>query len=239
MRLAYYKDEYQQYINEQEAAKSRQRKAQKEWDAHKNDIVEDDRTYYSEYGRHIPFLPTIRIKKGEKVNVKRSEQVWGNDMKMELDAANRAVSTTTKALNDFKADMEANGINIEDVFTAADETITTTTGNVTQGLNSTGSAAHAVVDEVKELRKELKELRKLDPQTDEEFEAIEARKEKIQERLRTLKGKGSKKNKKHHTPGTYGEDSLDEATAAADDLHQRNLLAINKLKETSRNTKSS
>ena len=230
MRLAYYKDEYQQYINEQEAAKSRQRKAQKEWDAHKNDIVEDDRTYYSEYGRHIPFLPTIRIKKGEKVNVKRSEQVWGNDMKMELDAANRAVSTTTKALNDFKADMEANGINIEDVFTAADETITTTTGNVTQGLNSTGSAAHAVVDEVKELRKELKELRKLDPQTDEEFEAIEARKEKIQERLRTLKGKGSKKNKKHHTPGTYGEDSLDEATAAADDLHQRNLLAINKLK---------
>ncbi len=29
MRLAYYKDEYQQYINEQEAAKSRQRKAQK------------------------------------------------------------------------------------------------------------------------------------------------------------------------------------------------------------------
>ena len=230
MRLAYYKDEYQQYINEQEAAKSRQRKAQKEWDAHKNDIVEDDRTYYSEYGRHIPFLPTIRIKRGEKVNVKRSEQVWGNDMKMELDAANRAVSTTTKALNDFKADMEANGINIEDVFTAADETITTTTGNVTQGLNSTSSAAHAVVDEVKELRKELKELRKLDPQTDEEFEAIEARKEKIQERLRTLKGKGSKKNKKHHTPGTYGEDSLDEATAAADDLHQRNLLAINKLK---------
>ncbi len=151
-------------------------------------------------------------------------------MKMELDAANRAVSTTTKALNDFKADMEANGINIEDVFTAADETITTTTGNVTQGLNSTGSAAHAVVDEVKELRKELKELRKLDPQTDEEFEAIEARKEKIQERLRTLKGKGSKRTRNTIPPGTYGEDSLDEATAAADDLHQRNLLAINKLK---------
>lgn len=99
-------------------------------------------------------------------------------MKMELDAANRAVSTTTKALNDFKADMEANGINIEDVFTAADETITTTTGNVTQGLNSTSSAAHAVVDEVKELRKELKELRKLDPQTDEEFEAIDTAKRK-------------------------------------------------------------
>lgn len=53
MRLAYYKDEYQQYINEQEAAKSRQRKAQAQWDAHKDDIVEDDRSYYTEYGSNI------------------------------------------------------------------------------------------------------------------------------------------------------------------------------------------
>lgn len=229
MRLAYYKDEYQKYINEQEAAKSRQRKAQKEWNAHKNDIVEDDRTYTGP-----AYLGPIRLPwrktYGEKVRVRRSEQIWGNSMKSELDQANAAVTSTTKALDDFKKDMEANGINIEDVFTSADETITTTTDNITGGLNDTGSAAHAVVDEVKELRKELKELRKLDPQTDEEFEAIEDRKEKIQARLRTLKGKDSKKNRGKHTPGTYGEDSLDEATAPADDLHQRNLLAINKLK---------
>lgn len=228
MRLAYYKDEYQHYINEQEAAKSRQRKAQKEWDAHKDDIVDDNRTY-----KGPAYLGSIRLPwrktYGEVVQVKRSEQVWGNSMKTELDQANAAVTSTTKALADFKAEMAANGINIEDVFTSADETITTTTDNITGGLNKTGSAAHAVVDEVKELRKELKELRKLDPQTDEEFEAIEDRKEKIQARLRTLKGKGSKKRGKH-TPGTYGEDSLDEATAPADDLHQRNLLAINKLK---------
>lgn len=230
MRLAYYKDEYQKYINEQEAAKSRQRKAQKEWDAHKDDIVEDDRTYYVEK-KHFGWVPFIgRQKKGEVVRVKRSEQRWGNYMKTELDQANAAVTSTTKALDDFKKDMEANGINIEDVFTSADETITTTTNNITGGLNKTGSAAHAVVDEVKELRKELKELRKLDPQTDKEFEAIEDRKEKIQARLRTLKGKGSKKNRGKHTPGTYGEDSLDEATAPADDLHQRSLLATNKLK---------
>lgn len=228
MRLAYYKDEYQKYINEQEAAKSRQRKAQKQWDAKKNEVITEEDTYYSEYG-NIPFLPTIRIKHEGSHRTTRQNARF-DDFRWELDQANAAVTSTTKALDDFKKDMEANGINIEDVFTSADETITTTTNNVTGGLNKTGSAAHAVVDEVKELRKELKELRKLDPQTDEEFEAIEDRKEKIQARLRTLKGKGSKKNRGKRTPGTYEEDSLDEATAPADDLHQRNLLAINKLK---------
>ena len=228
MRLAYYKDEYQQYINEQEAAKSRQRKAQKQWDAKKNEVITEDDTYYTEYGRNIPFLPTIPVKHEGSHQTTRQNARF-DEYKWELDQANAAVTSTTKALADFKKDMKENGINIEDVFTSADETITTTTNNVTGGLNKTGSAAHAVVDEVKELRKELKELRKLDPQTDEELEAIEDRKAKIQERLRALKGKDSKK-KNRHTPGTYAEDSLDEATAAADDLHQRNLLAINKLK---------
>lgn len=218
MRLAYYKDEYQQYINEQEAAKSRQRKAQAQWDAHKDDMVEDDRTFTGP-----AYLGPIRLPwrktYGEKVMVKRSEQEHGNFMKTELDRANKEVSATTKALEDLKADMEATGINLEDVFTASLET-------TTDRLNDTASAAHSVVDEVKELRKELKELRKLDPQTDEEFKAIEDRKEKIQERLRTLKGKDSKKNRR--TPGTYAEDSIDEATASADDLHQRKLLTINK-----------
>ena len=228
MRLAYYKDEYQQYINEQEAAKSRQRKAQKQWDAKKNEVITEDDTYYTEYGRNIPFLPTIPVKHEGSHQTTRQNARF-DEYKWELDQANAAVTSTTKALADFKKDMKENGINIEDVFTSADETITTTTNNVTEGLNKTGAAAHAVVDEVKELRKELKELRKLDPQTDEEFEAIEDRKAKIQERLRALKGKDSKK-KNRHTPGTYAEDSLDEATASADDLHQRNLLAINKLK---------
>ena len=218
MRLAYYKDEYQQYINEQEAARSRQRKAQAQWDAHKDDMVEDDRTFTGP-----AYLGPIRLPwrktYGENVMVKRSEQEHGNFMKTELDRANKEVSATTKALEDLKADMEATGINLEDVFTASLET-------TTDRLNDTASAAHSVVDEVKELRKELKELRKLDPQTDEEFKAIEDRKEKIQERLRTLKGKDSKKNRR--TPGTYAEDSIDEATASADDLHQRNLLEINK-----------
>lgn len=227
MRLAYYKDEYQKYINEQEAAKSRERKAQKEWDAHKNEVVVDDRSYTAP-----AYLGPIRLpwrKKYENRVRTRRFKVDNDKYKMELEQAKAESETTTQALNDFLADMKENGINIEDVFTSADDTITTTTNNLTGGLNKAGGAAHVVVDEVKNLRKELKELRKLDPQSDDEFDAIEKRKEKIQERLRTLKGKGSQKKGKH-TPGTYGEDSLDEATAAADDLHQKKLLDINKQK---------
>ena len=102
-------------------------------------------------------------------------------------------------------------------------------GNVVNPTKAAASAFHSVVDQVKSLRQELKALRKEEPENDEEFFEIEAKKKKIREKIKALTGNSTKKGE-HHTPGTYGEDSLDEATADADDLHQRNLLAINKLK---------
>lgn len=110
---------------------------------------------------------------------------------------------------------------------AVEETVDT---SVTIPMNKATGAATAVVDKVKELRAELKALRKEDPQTDEDLKRIEDRKNAIQKQIRELTGKG--KSKAKHTPGTYSEDSLDEATASADDLHQQKLLDINKLKGT-------
>lgn len=214
MRLAYYKDEYQKYINEQEAAIARRNKAQKEWDAHKDDLVEENGSYYREYGANIPFLPTIRIKHSQNRKVKRSEQTWGNDMKMELEKSTAAESKATAALESFKNDMEASGIHIEDIFIATAEYAET---------GSTG--LHDVVDEVKNLRKELLELRKMEPQTDDELKWLEQRKKTISDRLRVLTGKDTRAEH-----GVYGEDSIAEATAAADDLHQKNLLEINSMK---------
>ena len=101
---------------------------------------------------------------------------------------------------------------------------------VTTPIKNAGKAAHSTVDEVKKLRAELKQLNKEDPETDAEYENIEARKKQIRERLKELKGSGKSKSKR--TPGTYSEDSLDEATASADDLHQQKLLDVNKLKGT-------
>lgn len=101
---------------------------------------------------------------------------------------------------------------------------------VTTPIKNAGAAAHSTVDEVKKLRAELKQLNKEDPKTDEEYDSIRDRKKQIRERLKELNGSGKSKSKR--TPGTYSEDSLDEATASADDLHQQKLLDINKLKGT-------
>lgn len=224
MRLAYYKDEYQKYISEEEAAKSRQRKAQAEYDKHKNDIVEDDRTYTGP-----AYLGPIRLPwsktYGQVVKVKRSEAI-SDDYSWELRQSNEEVTNKANALADFKADMKANGINIEDVFTSADEAIPTHTNNITRGLNKVGAAVDAEIEKIKALKKELKDLRKTEASTMEEYQNIEARKEQIREKLKALSGK-NKNKKKHHTPGTYNEDSIDEATAPVDDAHQQRLLEIN------------
>lgn len=90
----------------------------------------------------------------------------------------------------------------------------------------TGAAVDAEIEKIKALKKELKDLRKTEASTMEEYRNIEARKEQIREQLKAQSGKG--KNKKNRrTPGTYGEDSIDEATAPVDDDHQQRLLEIN------------
>ena len=92
------------------------------------------------------------------------------------------------------------------------------------------SDADAGIQKIKELKKELKDLRKQEASSLEEYRQIEDRKSAIRKELKSLSGKSSGKNK--HTSGTYTEDSLDEATAQADDAHQKRLLAINMEKET-------
>lgn len=102
---------------------------------------------------------------------------------------------------------------------------------VVEPLKSAGAAAADTVSKIKELQARLKELRKQDPQTDEEYAEIEAEKEKIRKQLKALKGKKSKAKKgKGRQTGTYGDDSIDEATATADDLHQKKQLEINREK---------
>lgn len=94
-------------------------------------------------------------------------------------------------------------------------------------LDTATHAADETISKIRELKKELKELRKRDPESVEEMKEIEDRKKQIQRQLEELKGQASKKK---HTPGTYSEDSIDEATAAADDTHQKELLKIVKEK---------
>ena len=222
MRLAYYKDEYQKYISEEEAAKSRKRKAEKEWNTHKNDPVTEEVTTYKTYGRSwMPDWMKITVSNTSERNVSRY-QAFDDPYKNELDIANREAARTTANLSDFKAEMAENGVSITDLLEDTETHIKNTGG----AIRSTGAAVDAEIEKIKALKKELKELRKTEASTMEEYRKIETRKEQIREQLKALSGKGKNK-KKHHTPGTYGEDSIDEATAPVDDDHQQRLLEIN------------
>lgn len=222
MRLAYYKDEYQKYISEEEAAKSRKRKAEKEWNTHKNDPVTEEVTTHKTYGRSwMPDWMKVTVSNTSERNVRRY-QAFDDPYKNELAIANREAEQATAKVSDFKAEMAENGIKITDLL----EDTETHIRNTGSAIRSTGAAVDAGIEKIKALKKELKDLRKTEASTMEEYQKIEARKEQIREQLKALSGKGKNK-KKHHTPGTYGDDSIDEATAPVDDAHQQRLLEIN------------
>ncbi len=222
MRLAYYKDEYQKYISEEEAAKSRKRKAEKEWNIHKNDPVTEEVTTHKTYGRSwLPDWMKVTVSNTSERNVRRY-QAFDDPYKNELAIANREAEQATAKVSDFKAEMDENGIKITDLL----EDTETHIRNTGSAIRSTGAAIDAEIEKIKALKKELKDLRKTEASTMEEYRNIEARKEQIREQLKALSGKGKNK-KKHHTPGTYGDDSIDEATVPVDDAHQQRLLEIN------------
>lgn len=222
MRLAYYKDEYQKFISEEEAAKSRKRKAEKEWNARKNDLVTEEVTTSKTYGRSwMPDWMKITVSNTDKRNVKRY-QAFDDPYKNALEIANQESARSSANLSDFKAEMAESGVSVTDLL----ESTETNIKNVGGAIRSTGAAVDAEIEKIKALKKELKDLRKTEASTMEEYQNIEARKEQIREQLKALSGKGKNK-KKHHTPGTYNEDSIDEATAPVDDAHQQRLLEIN------------
>lgn len=122
----------------------------------------------------------------------------------------------TQALNEFKEYLNAVGISIEDFTEQADANITTTVKKT----------ANTVIGRIKEINAEILKLRKTVPNSDEELRSIQKRIELLREEKKQLLGKNSHKRE----VGTYREDSIDEATALADDTHQRNMLDINKQK---------
>lgn len=234
MRLAYYKDEYEKYVKEEESAKVRQRKAQKAWDAHKNDQVEYEDIWYTSNNK-LSFLGDwARIKHTTKYTGRREwianeSGSYYDQYQRELNNANVGAENASKRLSDFVSDMEENGIKLEDILTSSEESVDSFSDSTGKSLDKVADATHSVVNEVKALQSELKKLRKQEAANDDEYNAIEKRKKEIQSRLKVLKGNGKTKTKQREA-GIYGEDSLDEATAAADDEHQKKLLDINKQK---------
>lgn len=213
MRLMYYKDEYQSYINEQAAADRRMRKAQKEYDRQKDIMANTSQEeIFDSYFKHR-FTGTSPIIQAFEDAQNEWAAAW----------VQKVVADT--AMNSFNAEMEEAGIDLDAIFNPVDD-------DTKDDLGDVGDATSKIVDQIKTLKKELKDLRKIEANSDEEYTRLENRKETLKKRIEELeKQLGVKgKNKDKRTPGTYGEDSIDEATAEADDTHQKKLLEINKKK---------
>lgn len=154
MRLAYFKDEYEQYIREQAAADMRLRKARAEWNQHRKEWVEDDRRYKST--RTVLGIP-ITTTKGKVVMATR-EAASHDDYRSEYISAFESKQQADKNLAEFKQDIQAAGYDITDVLTSTSETAAESAKNVTASAVKAGNAAagsvhttaNAVKDEVKE-----------------------------------------------------------------------------------------
>lgn len=201
-------EEYKKLVTTSEKLRKEKIEADKEAESERKQNEASPTVYVSSEASNFAAAPVL---------ARNEKQIKAREVTQKYEEANAAVNELVKFIDE--------GTKAGDMMASIEENIEE---NIVTPIKDAGSAASKTVEEIKALRVELKELRKKDPQNDEEFKAIEGRKEAIQKRIRELKGKAPKKSK--HETGTYGEDSIDEATAAADDTHQKNMLDINKLK---------
>ena len=138
-------------------------------------------------------------------------------------AMREAKAVWDKAEADFNAFKERMSEAVNKGIITPPET-STDENTVDKTLDNTNAKATETVSRLKEINAELKRLRKIDPQSDEELDRIQKRIKLLQEEKKELLGKSKHKRES----GTYGEDSITEATAPVDDAHQRRLLEINK-----------
>lgn len=223
MRLAYYKDEYQKYINEQEAAKQKYRKANEDWQQKAflegyYSVVTNKRQYYVSERDWIE--GNFNLGPGEYMDVENSGQYVEHadtyDAGCALAAARDEVNNTAKALEEFKKALEADGISLADVLTSTEE--------FAEGIEKLGDASSSTVTRLKEINEELKELRKAEPLTDEEYKRIKERTEALIAERKALQGKSGKNTA---GKGVYSEDDIDQALTQSTLDHQRRQLEIN------------
>lgn len=213
MIFNYYKDNYEKYIRDIQAGKD---KLQRMYDQNLKKAVRDRADLILKYSPELD-LDEARQK---AYNNLYNEYLQG-DLNHELSQAFSEFNNADASLHelqadfcDLKSDMMKAGVDLADMLTE----------EVIPALDSTNSSAAKSVTRLKEINDELKRLRKIDPKSDEELDRINKRIEALRKEKKMLMGKSDKKR----TPGTYGEDSLDEVTNPIDNAHQRRVLEINK-----------
>ena len=216
MRVKYYAEEYEKYLIAQTEAQRALNKAKKD-----QAVLEADARMEMASWAQTSVGMTVDVEPRIKMPTLQETFIAG----LEKDVADR-----TRDIELFKEEMAELGISFTDLIVESNNAAGTVEG-LGGSMNKTAGATTSVVDQLKTLRAELKKLRKQEASDDDEYKRIQARKKELQERIKELEGKAKSKSKRNkREPGTYGADSLDEATASADDLHQQNMLEINKQK---------
>ncbi|MCM1450679.1 MAG: phage tail tape measure protein [Clostridium sp.] len=211
--LTYYKDNYEQYVKD---IKDAERKLQRMYD---NTLAATVRERAKPIMDAFPELSEMEAREKAWNSLyaewSRAEikDDWLNEAISEFVKADLSIQDLENDFFDLKTDMARDGLDLADII--AEE--------VVRPLGGVDKAASEAVARLKEINAELKNLRKQDPQSDEELERIQTRIKLLQEEKKELLGKA-----KAREPGTYGKDSLTEATAQVDDAHQKRLLEINK-----------
>jgi hypothetical protein len=226
MKAAYYKDEYESYVKQIEAAKRKVNKTIKE----KIDPVINawiEKTYgkaadkTNEALRNKAWASIYKKVTEGKASGNDTFSILSTDAVSSWNTADANLSELKADLCDLQVDMKDAGISFTEMMDNVEEATTTTT-------TATTKAASTTVDRLKEIKAELQKLRKEDPKTDEEYEEIQKRIKALTEEKKLLEGKAKTKSK--HKKGTYSEGDLDQVTDPVDDTHQKNLLALNKQK---------
>lgn len=215
MRLAYYKDEYEKYLKEDEAAKLREQRAKKELDATKDLPMQmsKETITYSRLGGLISWDEDHFIAKDDPRKT-AAEIEYTN-------AVNARTDTSLNLIN-LKAEMAENGVSLEDFLEVVNvtqdtiEDVVDTSTDLAGGISGIGAAAHNTVDEIKRLKDELKQLRQIEPVNQEHYDWIKDKKKSIEDRLKALKAEP--------------DDAVDREIAKALDEHQLKMLEINKSK---------
>lgn len=161
MRIAYYKDEYQKYINEEEAARRRARKAVAEFNEHRNEIVTREET--TRHGKPIPGTDIYPFSKTTTRTMRRGKDKQ-DPLTVEKDMAKEELARAKENTANLVKDMEESKISVLD-FAETSEVATTKVagglGKVTQSARQTADSlktmAESVSEQPKNLQDEMKE----------------------------------------------------------------------------------
>ena len=203
------------------------RRVKDETEIEQVEVIKQKRTEQANIGKSGPKPTSYAGKLG------KSTANFGKNQRLEREIieAGEKRAKARKEWQDSEAEVKKmeswieKGLNSKHLI--APETSDNIETEITNPVKNAGAAVDATIEKIKNLKAELKALRKEEPQSKADLKRIEDRKAEIRREIKFWEGKAPKGK---HTPGTYGEDSLDEATAAADDLHQKKLLDINLLK---------